>query len=169
MARNLSQVNWDPTLYTAFGEEATATRQYAEERLDQVYLRPEQGHDGKFFFVQANDPLVLNPEENASVLDRPLYRSQRMLYPLIAGGFGLLHPDGIVWALIAVNILAMGLGTLATGRLAESMGMSVWWGLTFTLNIGLISEMNIDGAGIVAAAAAFASVAFFLHDRLAGE
>ena len=48
------------------------------------------------------------------------------------------------------------------------MGMSPWWGLTFALNLGFISEMNISGAGIVAAAAAFGAVAMFLRDRRLG-
>lgn len=165
--RTLSQVDWDPTIYTAFGEEATPTRIYAEERLGEVFLRPLQGHDGKFFFVQANDPLVLDPESNAMVLDRPLYRSQRMLYPLIAGGAGLFTPGVIVWAMIVVNVLAMGAGTMATSLVARAMGMSPWWGLAFVLNLGFISELNISGAGIVAAAAAFGAVAAYLGGRRA--
>ena len=65
VVRSLSETDWDPTLFTAFGEEALPTRVYAEERLGDVFLRASQGHDGKFF-VQANDPLVLDPETNAS-------------------------------------------------------------------------------------------------------
>jgi hypothetical protein len=81
----LSRVDWDATVFIGFGEDAPATRAYAEDRLGTVYLRGDQGHDGKFFFIQANDPWVLAPENNAAVLDRPLYRSQRMLYPVLAG------------------------------------------------------------------------------------
>lgn len=163
--RSLSQVDWDPTLYTAFGEDATPTRDYAEDRLGDVYLRAAQGHDGKFFFVQANDPWIVNPDENAQVLDRPLYRSQRMLYPVLAGGFGIFSPETIVWTMIVVNILAFGFGSFATAELARTMNMSPWWGLAFTLNIGLVSELNIDGAGIVAAAAAFGAIALFQRDK----
>ena len=101
------------------------------------------------------------------MLDRPLYRSQRMLYPLLAGGGGFFSPETIVWALIVVNVLAMGAGTLATASIAKSMAMSPWWGLTFAFNLGFISEMNISGAGIVAAAAAFGAVAMYLRDRRA--
>jgi hypothetical protein len=162
---SLSQVEWDPTFYTAFGEEADATRQYAEERLGEVHLRPLQGHDGKFFFVQANDPLILDPKVNASVLDRPLYRSQRMLYPLLAGGGGLFSPQIIVWALIAVNVLAMGGGTWATSVIARLMGMSPWWGLAFLLNVGFVSELDISGAGILGAALAFGAVAMIMQAR----
>lgn len=167
--RSLSQLSWDPTVYAAFGEDATRTTSYAEDKLGgDVYLRSGQGHDGKHFFVQANDPWILDPISNARVLDRPLYRSQRMLYPTLAGGFGLFSPGIIVWALIAVNILGFGLGTFATADVARSMSMSPWWGLTFTINIGLISELNIDGAGVIAAAFAMSAVALLLRGKESG-
>jgi hypothetical protein len=161
----LSKVDWDLTHFAAFGEDATEIRKYAEDRLGEVVVRGDLGHDGRFFFVQGNDPWVLEPEVNAVVLDRPLYRAQRMFYPLLAGGFGLFSPDGVVWGLLVVNLLAMGLGTWAVAVLASEMGLSPWWGLAFLLNIGLVSELNIDGAGIVAAAAGFGAVALFLKDR----
>ena len=164
--RSLSAADWDPTLFTAFGEEATPTRQYAEERLGDVFLRPAQGHDGKFFFVQANDPFVIDPDKHAQVLDRPLYRSQRMFYPILAGGGGALSPTAVVWGLLAVNLIAMGAGSSAVALVAARMGMSPWWGLAAALNPGFISELNISGAGVVAAAAAFGAVALFLYGRI---
>lgn len=163
--RVLSESDWDPTVFVAFGEEAAPTREYAEERLGDVYLRRAQGHDGKFFFVQSNDPLVLDPEENAKVLDRPLYRSQRMLYPVLAGGGGLFGPEAIVWAMLVVNLLALGVGTWVVGQIAATMGGSAWWGLAFAFNLGFISEVNIGGAGVVAAVAAFGAVLLVTRGR----
>ena len=157
----------DLTIFVAFGVDSTEINHYAEAKLGrEVAKRDTQGHDGKFFFVQANDPLVLSPEENIAVVDRPLYRSQRMLYPILAGGAGLFSPDVIVWALLIVNMIAIGAGTWAVAQLAMEMGGSPWWGLAFVLNIGFISEMNIDGAGVVAAAAAFGAVVMLLKERL---
>lgn len=165
VVRSLAAVDWDPSLFAAFGEEATPTREYAEERLGEVFLRKYQGHDGKFFFVQANDPFLLNPEENAYVLDRPAYRSQRMLYPVLAGGLGLFGPVTILWAMIAVNVAALAAGTWVVGRVAQELGGSVWWGLAFALNPGMLSEIAIGGAGVVAAALAFAGVLGLLRSR----
>lgn len=164
--RVLSETDWDPTIFVAFGEEATPTREYAEERLGEVYLRPAQGHDGKFFFVQSNDPWLTDTDENAQVLDRPKYRSQRMLYPMLAGGGGLFSPDVIVWSMLVVNLLAMGVGTWITAQIAMEMGGSPWWGLAFALNLGFISEVNIGGAGVVAAAAAFGAVLMFMKHKV---
>ncbi len=164
--RVLSEVDWDPTIFVAFGEEAAPTTEYAMERLgEDIFLRPSQGHDGKFFFVQSNDPWILDPDENALVLDRPLYRSQRMLYPVLAGGAGLFGPEAITWAMLIVNILAMGAGTWVVARIAMEMGGSPWWGLAFALNLGFISEVNIGGAGVVAAAAAYGAVLAAMRGR----
>jgi hypothetical protein len=163
--RVVSTMGWDPTILIGFGDTATPTTEFAEERLGDVYLRVGQGHDGKYFFVQAHDPLILSPEGNAMVLDRPIYRSQRMLYPLLAGGLGFFGSESISWGLMVVNVLALAGGTYATAVIARRMGGSAWWGLAFILNIGLISEANISGAGVVAAAFAFAAVAAYLCGR----
>jgi hypothetical protein len=164
--RVLTAVDGDATIFVGFGEDAAPTREYAEEKLGPLFLRTGQGHDGKYFFVQANDPLLLDPDLNALVLDRPLYRSQRMLYPLLAGAGGALAPEAVVWGLLVTNILALGAGTWATALLSRNMKLSPWWGLAFGLNPGVLSEMVIDGAGIVAAAAAFAAVVLMLKDRV---
>ena len=164
--RVLAQMDWNPTVFVAFGEESLATRQYGEERLGELILRQMQGHDGRFFFIQANDPWVLDPETNASIMDRPLYRSQRMLYPVLAGGAGLFGPETIVWSMLVVNLIALGIGTWVTALIAIEMGGSPLWGLAFALNLGFVSEIIISGAGIVAAAAAFGSVLMFMRDRV---
>lgn len=164
--RVVSEMDGDPTVFVAFGEESLSTREYAEDRLGEVFLRQMQGHDGRFFFIQANDPWVVDPETNADVLDRPLYRSQRMLYPVLAGGAGLFGPETIVWAMLVVNLIAMGVGAWVTALVAIEMGGSPWWGLAFTLNLGFVSEIIISGAGVVAAAAAFGAVLMFMRGRM---
>jgi hypothetical protein len=164
---SLARVDWNPTLFVGFGEAARPTAQYAEERLDyDLLLRARQGHDGKFFFVQANDPWLLDPDGNAAILDYPIYRSQRMLYPLLAGGLGLLGPNSVVWGLLVVNVFAMALGTWATARIAVHLGGSALWGLGFVGNLGLIYALISDTADVVAAGLAFGAVVFLYRDRV---
>lgn len=158
---------WDPTILTAFGAEAVTITEYAEARIGQITVREAQGHDGKFFFIQAHDPWLLAPTENADLLDRPVYRSQRMLYPLLAGGGGLFPSEVIIWSMIVVNLLALGIGSWATARIAVSLGGSAWWGLAFGLNLGLISELMIGGAGLVGFMFAVLAVLAVLANRLA--
>jgi hypothetical protein len=166
ISRAFDDLGNDPAVFVGFGEESVAINRYAEDRLGrEVPKRPHMGHDGKYFFVQAHDPLLLDVEGNVGVIDRPVYRSQRMFYPLIAGAGGSLGSAAIVWGLLLVNVFAMGAGTFATARVAQQMGGSPWWGLAFALNIGIVSEVNIDGAGVVAAAFAFGAVAALLARR----
>jgi len=149
--RLLAPADWDPTVAASFGEKATLILDYAEEKLGRdVLTRPEQGHDGKFFFVQSNDPWILDPDENASILNPPAYRSQRMLYPVFAGGAGFFSADMIVWSLLTVNVVFIALGSLAVGLIAKKHGVTHWAGIAFALNIGLLAELFIDGAGVVA-------------------
>jgi hypothetical protein len=164
--RLLAVSGWDPTSFTAFGADSVEITDYAEQELGRdVKTRALQGHDGKFFFVLANDPLLLDPEENAAVLDRQRYRSQRILYPLVAGAGGIFPPEVIVWSLIVVNVLALAIGAWAVAGIARKHGVSEWWGLAFLLNVGLLSELYIDGAGILAFALACVGVLALEHDR----
>jgi hypothetical protein len=147
----LAQNHFDPTALLAQGEEAPTQLAYAERMLGrQVVARPNLGHDGKFFFAQANDPWLTTPSVHAAVLDRPTYRSQRVMYPMLAGGFGMLPPAAVVWGLIVVNIGAVGIGSAATAGIARSIGAPSWVGLGFAFNPGVIGELDIDGGGVLA-------------------
>jgi hypothetical protein len=142
----------DPTIMLAFGEDSPAQAEYARTLVGDISVRGAFGHDGQSFFLQAIDPWFLHPEKNAILIDRPVYRGQRMGYPTIASGFGLFPADLVIWTLPLVNVLAMGAGSLTASRLAEQLGGSTWLGLAFCLNLGVLSEVDISGGGVVAMA-----------------
>lgn len=148
--RVLIPAGWNPSIFLALGEDSPRQTEYAEALLGQVVLRDALGHDGKFFFAQANDPLYIQPEVHAAFLDRPVYRGQRMLFPLLAGGLGMFPPQVVVWAMLGLNLLALGFATAVGARLAKLWGASTWLGLAVPLNLGLLSEVDIGGAGVVA-------------------
>jgi hypothetical protein len=163
--RVLIPYGMDPTIFLALGEDAPIQTAYARELLGKVDVRPGGGHDGKYFFAQANDPWYLEPERNAVVLDRPAYRGQRMLFPVIAGGFGLFPPGVTVWAMLVTNLLAMAIGAMLAAKLAESWGGATWLGLLVPLNIGLLFELEIGGAGILAYACCLGALYALVIDR----
>jgi hypothetical protein len=146
----LIRVGFDPSIFLALGDETPIQTEYARRLLGDVVTRPDFGHDGKFFFAQANDPWYLEPELHAAAIDWPIYRGQRMLYPMIAGGFGFLPPGAVAWSMLVTNLVAMGLGALLGALLATRMGVSPWLGLAIPLNVGLIFEVDIGGAGVFA-------------------
>ena len=152
----LASHDGDITGLMKFGD-APAARSVARHASDEIgreVVTVGEGHDGMYFFLQALDPLLLAPDEHAALLDRPVYRGQRMLFPLIAGGGGLVPASALPWTMAFANLFAIGLGTSATARLARRLGGSEWWGLAFALNVGIVFEFDISGAGILAFAAA---------------
>lgn len=160
----MSHASWDPTALLAVGIDSGPQLEYAEGVLQrEVSTRAELGHDGRFFFILANDPLLLAPQENAAFLDLPTYRAQRVLYPLLAGGLGLLTAGLTVWGLIFVNLFAVGLGTYATATVARTLGANQWLGLTFIVNPGVIAELDIDGGGVLALALGMLGLAFVIE------
>jgi hypothetical protein len=146
----LRAFDWDPSVFLHVGRDDSVGLRYARQHLGTVKETTALGHDGKYFFIQAHDPLLLNGELHAQYLDLPAYRGQRMLYPLLAAPALLGGEWALAWALIVVNLAAIGLGTWATSRLAVLMGASPWWGLAFALNPGVIFEVFIDGSGALA-------------------
>lgn len=155
----------DPTLFIRLGDESPTQTTYARQLLGEATSRRDFAHDGRWFFVQANDPWYLEPERHATVLDRPVYRAQRMLFPTIAGGFGLFPPGIVVWSLLATNLVGLALGAVLAGKLAISWDLSPWLGLAVPLNPGLLFELEIGGAGIVAYSCCLAAVYALVKDR----
>lgn len=167
LVRNLELTEWNPTLMVAVASVEGPSLDYSASLLgDHVDYRLGKGHDGKYFFAQANDPWLADPETHAATLDRPVYRSQRMLYPMLAGGFGLFDPWGAVWGLLAVSTLAIVVGTYATALVAAGMGASPWWGLAFGLNIGVVSELLVGGGGHLGFALVMFGIAAIQRGRL---
>lgn len=121
------------------------------------------GHDGQYFYVIARQPL--DPEAAAEGLDRPRYRLQRILLPL-AGW--LLHPrpgPGLVVALVAVGLLAVWLGTIATAALLHALGGRWRHAWLFAALPGTYWSLRLTTADTLALALASAAVALSLRNR----
>ncbi|MGH8925889.1 MAG: hypothetical protein ACRDWA_14825 [Acidimicrobiia bacterium] len=165
LARTITSVYGDVTGFLKVPAYDPSVVAYMEHHVGSVVFAPEGGHDGHFFFMLAMDPWLLSPGEHGRFLDRPAYRAQRILYPMLAGGFGTAGSTVIVWSLMAINIAALSLGTWATSRAAMRLGGSAWSGLFFVLNPGLIYEFSIDGSSILGMAFAMLGLLLASHER----
>ena len=152
MGGGLVATGGDPTVFLRIGEASPGVATFAEQTVGPVVLLPQLGHDGRFFFVQAADPWITDPDLYQTTLDFPAYRARRVGYPLLAGGFGLFPVRFLPWTLAIVNVAAFGLGTWVTSRLAGRLGLSPLFGLAFLANPGMFNEFFVSGAGIVALA-----------------
>ena len=159
----LAKNDWDPTIFIKFPRGFPEFVEYGEDRLGDVYVAPEAGHDGKFYFVQAMDPFYLSPEENAVLIDRPTYRAQRMLYPTVAGAAGFAGAWPTVWAMYILNALAIGVGCVVTGLVARELRISEFFGLAFVANLGMLEAGLVDTAEIFGFALLMLGVYFCLR------
>src|SRR5262249_26335544 len=120
------------------GRDATApfivgTSWQLDERLAAqgipVSLTPGHGYDGQWYLGLAYDPLLLDGA--ASTFDMPRYRARRPLASQLGWLLAAGQAPAIPAALLAVGLLATGLGCAAAGRLLAGHGLSRWWGLAF--------------------------------------
>jgi hypothetical protein len=98
-----------------------------------------EGYDGQFAYQ-----IALRPLSAAPYLDVPAYRYQRILYPMLAWLLALGRPELVPWALIAVNVAAIGLGTWATERLLMGLGASRWYALVYGLYAAQLLALRAD-------------------------
>jgi hypothetical protein len=125
------------------------------------------GLDGQQYYVVARNPF--HPTQVASLLDRPRYRLQRPLLPLLAWA---VHPTGggygLVWAFVLVGIAAIFLGSMATGALAVQLGGKPGLALAFALTPGAWFSLRASVADGLALALVIAALALAHRERWTG-
>jgi hypothetical protein len=154
-----------PEYFVHLGSERTPVELARRELGPDVLVPHRDGHDGRFFWVLARDPLLLRPAEVAANLDRPGYRSQRIAYPLLAAPWRLGGERALLWGLLLTNLAAVSLGGYAAARLAIRLGAAPRAGLAFALNPGILIAVLLDAADGLAAAALVATVLLTLERR----
>lgn len=105
-----------------------------------------KGHDGSFFWAVARDPLLLHRHATAALLDRPTYRAQRILYPVLASPWRLLGERALLWGLVITNVVVVGVGAAQTVRLARIVGAperaAIAFALCPTVVVALIGDLG---------------------------
>jgi hypothetical protein len=123
----------------------------------------EIGYDGQWFLGQANDPLILT--DIAGTFDAPRYRSIRVLYPAAGWLLAAGQPPATPYALLAVGMLAVGLGCAACARIVSGYRRSPWWGATFALIPGVLVGVGYATAEPLGVALAALGVSLTLDHR----
>lgn len=117
----------------------------------------DDGLDGVWFYAIARQPMHLRAA--ARDLDRPRYRAQRILLPLLAWA---VHPSGggrgLIYSLFAVNLMFVFIGACATGALAASLRGPPATAALFPLLPGAFLSLDISVADAMAAAVVLLSV-----------
>jgi len=97
------------------------------------------GFDGQFAYYIALDPL-----HATTYLDEPSYRLARILYPVLGRTLALGQPAAVPYALLAINWLALGGGTLALAAWLRRHKVSAWFALIYGLYPGFLEGLRYD-------------------------
>jgi len=97
------------------------------------------GYDGQFYYQIAHDPL-----HAAQFLDRPAYRYQRIVYPMLVWALTLGQASFIPFILWLVNFLAIVFGTELVARMLIQQKLSPWYSLAFGLYFGQATALIFD-------------------------
>lgn len=161
----LQQADGDPFVLAAVSSEQDFPRDFIESELGRpIVTRPALGHDGQSFFLQSLDPFYRSPMTLR--VDNPIYRGQRLIYPLLAGLGGTVPLRLVPWGMVAVQLVTFGFGTWATSEVAAANGRSTWWGLAFPLNPGTWAALHVGGASSLALAFGIAAVVAIHRNRM---
>lgn len=138
-------------------------RSAIESELGEVPLWDGQGHDGKYSYAVARDPLSASDSE----VDHPAYRYRRYLYSLLGGGLGTLSPHGTLYGLMAVTALSFGLSVAATASVARELGVGTWSPVVGFLNVGVLGGVLHLTSDVMAFGLAMLGLALWLRDHRA--
>lgn len=158
----------DASYFLATGE-LHPIREYVEDRLgDDIFLRQQAGHDGKFAFLQAHDLLITDPDTYDLYMERPVYRLQRQVLPALAAPFLIFGEWSLVWGLLAINLGAVAVGAWAIARIAADRDLPTWLGLAFVANPGVFSSIVAGTADTLAWALAAVGIHLYMRRHVAG-
>lgn len=162
----LAAAQGGPSYFIGLGERSTALGFAREVLGDDVAVPLADGHDGESFWLLARDPSLSGGEELAQYLDRPLYRAQRIGYPLLAAPWGLFGEQALLWGLVITNLVAISVGTYVVARTAVGAGRSARAGYLFALNPLAWLALLFDFSDAVALAGLVAFVVLVARRQL---
>src|SRR5262245_24051477 len=144
----LATHRWDPRFFATVGPEWA--------RHDPAGFR---AGDGAVFYALAHDPLRGAARWGA-------YRTERILYPLVARAVAFGQPALIPWALVLINWVAIVLGTEILYRILLRAGAPGWMALAYGAWGGLGMALLKDTSEPVAYLFALIGIWCVQHDRI---
>lgn len=133
-------------LHHRMSDFATVGQQFVDQssssaaiNADRVLVTSSGGYDGQFFLFIAQDP-----RGAVGNIDDPSYRYGRPVYPMLARTLALGQQSAIPFMLVAINVFAAAMGTLALAILLRRRGQSPWYALIFGLYPGIFVAVLRD-------------------------
>lgn len=108
-----------------------------------VHVWPYTGYDGQFLYRLALDPSDLRRTAFGITLDS-WYRLVRIGYPALAWLLSAGQHAAIPYALVAINVIALGTLGLLGGMFAQDAGRNALWGLLVVGFYGFMTSLARD-------------------------
>jgi hypothetical protein len=137
--------------------------------ISPIVVQPHSdGYDGQFYYRMALVPLAFTNPAYGVRLDNPAWRTQRIVYPLLAWAAALGSADWVPLSLLLVNLLGIGAMALFAARLTAFLKLPAVTALAVMLWPGFIVSLTHDTTEIVACAFLLAALDAYLRGRIAG-
>ena len=107
----------------------------ANRPFDTEYI----GYDGQFFYDLASNPL-----QPLTTLDKPAYRTARILYPLLVSGLAGGQPRMMPGMLLLVNFIAIIAATFIFAHILRQLKRPMVWACGYALWPGTICAFLYD-------------------------
>ena len=133
-------VLWFVHLATPFVSSA-----HSSPAIDAVrHASTSQGYDGQFYFFIAVDPVHARDYMHVGTDDQSGFRYARIVYPLVARAAAGGSDGAVPWALVAVNLLAVLVGTGALAAWLVRFGRSPAYAVLYGLWPGMVVSVFRD-------------------------
>lgn len=150
----LERRGWDPSTFVVAGEAFTER----SSAPPQLHVSPDAGYDGQFYFRLALHPFSTAATEAGVHFDYPVYRHQRILYPLIVRTFGGGAAVPTFWILMAVNLAAVTFMAWTASRVVAFAGVHPLFGLAVPMYAGFLLTISRDLCEILEVALIVAAI-----------
>jgi hypothetical protein len=143
----LGQRGFNPTSFVSAGDEFTDRSAPAG-----LIVAPHSaGYDGQFYYRIACDPFSLQPIVAGVHFDYPVYRLQRIGYPLLVWMLSFGNPAAVPWMMIIVNLGALaGIGAgavIATNDLPvpawSCLALALYPGFLLSVSRNLVEPLEL--------------------------
>ena len=139
----LRRAHWDSSVFVDAGD------RLVETGAPIIVREHSDGYDGEFYYRLAIDPWPSASAAHGVTFDDPPYRAQRILYPALTWVVSLGHPAYVPKALVAVNLLAIGVIAGASVALRSAARLPFWFPVAIVACPGFVVTLTHDTTELV--------------------
>ena len=141
----------------------------AQQTPTSIIIRPHSsGYDGQFYYALANNPFTKTLVTAGVTFDHPIWRSQRILYPLLSHMLAFGRAGLIPTAMLAANLGALFAIAVLAGSTASGLpggSPTLVPALAIVLWPGFMTTLTHDTTELMACALLFATLRAYMTNN----